>query len=540
MTKYIFITGGVVSSLGKGITAASLGQLLKARGLKVTIQKLDPYINMDPGTMSPYQHGEVFVTEDGAETDLDLGHYERFMDINLNKYSNVTTGKIYWSVITKERKGDYLGGTVQVIPHITNEIKERIFRAGRETNADVVITEIGGTVGDIESLPFLEAIRQIKYDVGKQNVMYIHVTLVPYLGKAGEIKTKPTQHSVRELREIGIQPDAIVCRTEKPLSQEVKEKIGLFCNLDSNNVVQNMDAPSLYEVPLMLEKEGLGDMVCKRLELQCNAPDLTEWIHMVEKERNLQSEVRIALVGKYVELHDAYLSVAEALKHGGIANDVKVEIDWIHSQDVTADNAEKYLKDADGVLVPGGFGDRGIEGKIAAIRYARENKIPFFGICLGMQLAVVEFARHVAGLKDAHSSELNPHTPYPVIDLMPEQKDIEDMGGTMRLGVYPCKIYDGTKAEAAYGEDLIYERHRHRYEFNNQFRDVLTEKGLVISGISPDERLVEMIELPDHPWFVAGQFHPEFKSRPTRPHPLFRDFVKAARERKNMAGMENR
>ncbi|KXG76221.1 CTP synthase [Thermotalea metallivorans] len=540
MTKYIFITGGVVSSLGKGITAASLGQLLKARGLKVTIQKLDPYINMDPGTMSPYQHGEVFVTEDGAETDLDLGHYERFMDINLNKYSNVTTGKIYWSVITKERKGDYLGGTVQVIPHITNEIKERIFRAGRETNADVVITEIGGTVGDIESLPFLEAIRQIKYDVGKQNVMYIHVTLVPYLGKAGEIKTKPTQHSVRELREIGIQPDAIVCRTEKPLSQEVKEKIGLFCNLDSNSVVQNMDASSLYEVPLMLEKEGLGDMVCKRLELQCSGPDLTEWTHMVEKERNLKSEVRIALVGKYVELHDAYLSVAEALKHGGIANDVKVEIDWIHSQDVTPENVEEYLQSADGVLVPGGFGDRGIEGKIAAIRHARENKIPFFGICLGMQLAVVEFARHVAGLKDAHSSELDPHTPYPVIDLMPDQKDIEDMGGTMRLGVYPCKIYDGTKAEAAYGEDLIYERHRHRYEFNNQFRDVLTEKGLVISGISPDERLVEIIELPHHPWFVAGQFHPEFKSRPTRPHPLFRDFVKAARERKSMAGMENR
>ncbi|MBB6215597.1 CTP synthase [Anaerosolibacter carboniphilus] len=533
MTKYIFITGGVVSSLGKGITAASLGQLLKARGLKVTIQKLDPYINMDPGTMSPYQHGEVFVTDDGAETDLDLGHYERFMDINLNKYSNVTTGKIYWSVITKERKGDYLGGTVQVIPHITNEIKERIFRAGRETNADVVITEIGGTVGDIESLPFLEAIRQIKYDIGKQNVMYIHVTLVPYLGKAGEIKTKPTQHSVKELREIGIQPDAIVCRTEKALSADVKEKIGLFCNLDSNNVVQNMDADSLYEVPLMLEKEGLANMVCQRLELKCAAPDLTEWVSVVEKERNLKSEVKIALVGKYVELHDAYLSVAEALKHAGIANGAKVEIDWVHSQDVTPENVADYLKDAYGVLVPGGFGDRGIEGKIAAIRYARENKVPFLGICLGMQLAVVEFARNVAGLTDAHSSELNPQTPYPVIDLMPDQKDIEDMGGTMRLGIYPCKIYDDTKAEAAYGEDLIYERHRHRYEFNNQFRDILTAKGLVISGISPDERLVEIVELPEHPWFMAGQFHPEFKSRPTRSHPMFREFVKASLENKS-------
>ncbi|MTI53298.1 CTP synthase [Geosporobacter ferrireducens] len=532
MTKYIFITGGVVSSLGKGITAASLGQLLKSRGLKVTIQKFDPYINIDPGTMSPYQHGEVFVTDDGAETDLDLGHYERFIDTNLNKYSNVTTGKIYWSVISKERKGDYLGGTVQVIPHITNEIKERVYRVGRETNADVVITEIGGTVGDIESLPFLEAIRQIKYDIGKQNVMYIHVTLVPFLGKAGEIKTKPTQHSVKELREIGIQPDAIVCRTEKPLSDEVKEKIGLFCNLDSNNVVQNMDAESLYEVPLMLEKEGLADMVCERLEIQCGPVDLTEWIETVEKERNAKDTVKIALVGKYVELHDAYLSVAEALKHAGIANGVKVDIDWVHSEDVTEENVAEYLKNAEGILIPGGFGDRGIDGKIAAIRYARVNKIPMFGICLGMQLAVVEFARNVAGLKGAHSSELNPDTPYPVIDLMPDQKDIENMGGTMRLGIYPCKIYNGTKAEDAYGEDLIYERHRHRYEVNNQFRDQLQAAGLIISGISPDERLVEIVELPDHPWFVAGQFHPEFKSRPTRPHPLFRNFIKASYENK--------
>ena len=532
MAKYIFITGGVVSSLGKGITAASLGQLLKSRGLKVTIQKFDPYINVDPGTMSPYQHGEVFVTDDGAETDLDLGHYERFIDTNLNKYSNVTTGKIYGSVIAKERKGDYLGGTVQVIPHITNEIKERVYRVGRETNADVVITEIGGTVGDIESLPFLEAIRQIKYDIGRQNVMYIHVTLVPYLGKAGEIKTKPTQHSVKELREIGIQPDAIVCRTEKPLSNEVKEKIGLFCNLDSNNVVQNMDAESLYEVPLMLEKEGLADMVCERLELKCGPVDLTEWINIVERERNAKDTVKIALVGKYVELHDAYLSVAEALKHAGIANEVKVDIDWVHSEDVTEENVETYLKDAEGILIPGGFGDRGIDGKIAAIHYARVNKIPMFGICLGMQLAVVEFARNVAGLKDAHSSELDPNTPYPVIDLMPDQKDIENMGGTMRLGIYPCKVYDGTKAEAAYGEDLIYERHRHRYEVSNQFRDQLQAAGLVISGISPDERLVEIVELPDHPWFVAGQFHPEFKSRPTRPHPLFREFIKASYENK--------
>lgn len=530
MTKYIFVTGGVVSSLGKGITAASLGQLLKARGLKVTIQKFDPYINIDPGTMSPYQHGEVFVTEDGAETDLDLGHYERFIDINLGKYSNVTTGKIYWSVITKERKGEYLGGTVQVIPHITNEIKSRVLRAGNQTNADVVITEIGGTVGDIESQPFLEAIRQIKYDIGKENVMYIHLTLLPYLGKAGEVKTKPTQHSVRELREIGIQPDAIVCRAEIPMSEEVKDKISLFCNVDKGNVIQNMDVETIYEVPLMLEKEGLAEIACKRLSLNCKPADLTEWKTMVEKEKNLKNTVKIALVGKYVELHDAYLSVAESLKHAGIGNDAKVEIDWVQSEEITKENASERLKDADGILIPGGFGDRGVEGKIVAISYARENKVPLLGICLGMQLVVVEFARNVLGLTDAHSSELNPDSPYPVIDLMPEQKDIEDMGGTMRLGVYPCKVYDGTLAEKAYEEDLIYERHRHRYEFNNQFRDQLTKAGLVISGISPDERLVEIVEIKDHPWFVAGQFHPEFKSRPTRPHPLFRDFVKASIE----------
>ncbi|WP_432406892.1 CTP synthase [Wukongibacter sp. M2B1] len=527
-TKYIFITGGVVSSLGKGITAASLGQLLKARGLKVTIQKFDPYINVDPGTMSPYQHGEVFVTDDGAETDLDLGHYERFIDINLNKYSNVTTGKIYWSVLNKERKGDYLGATVQVIPHITNEIKDRVFRVSRESNPDVVITEIGGTVGDIESLPFLEAIRQIKYEVGKENIMYIHLTLIPYLGKAGELKTKPTQHSVKQLREIGIQPDVIVCRTEKEISDEIKDKIGLFCNLDPNNVVQNLDASSLYEVPLLLEKEGLPEIVCNRLDLGCGEPDLTEWQKIVDREMNPKAKVKIALVGKYVELKDAYLSVAEALKHAGIASEAQVEIDWVHSEYLNEENVDEILKDVDGVLVPGGFGDRGVEGKITATKYARENKIPFLGICLGMQLAVVEFARNVVGLKDAHSSELDPETTNPVIDLMPDQKDIEDMGGTMRLGIYPCKIYEETKAHGAYGEDLIYERHRHRYEFNNYFRDILKEKGLIISGISPDERLVEIVELKDHPWFVAGQFHPEFKSRPTRPHPLFKDFVKAA------------
>jgi CTP synthase len=530
MPKYIFITGGVVSSLGKGITAASLGQLLKSRGLKLTMQKFDPYINIDPGTMSPYQHGEVFVTEDGAETDLDLGHYERFIDTNLNKYSNVTTGKIYWSVITKERKGEYRGGTVQVIPHITNEIKERIVIAGKQGGADVVITEIGGTVGDIESQPFLEAIRQLKYDVGKENVMYIHVTLVPFLGKAGEIKTKPTQHSVRELREIGIQPDALVCRTEKPLTQEIKDKIALFCNLDSSNVVENMDVDSIYELPLILEEQGLADMVCNKLHLNCKEPDLTEWKEIVNKEKNLKHQVKIALVGKYVELQDAYLSVAEALKHAGIANDTKVKIRWISSEDLTEQSSGSYLKDVDGILVPGGFGDRGIEGKIEAIRYARQNKIPFLGICLGMQLAVVEFARNVIGLKEAHSSEFNADTPYPVIDLMPDQEEAKNKGDTMRLGVYPCKLLEGTKAEKAYGKDLIYERHRHLYEINNQFKEQLIDRGLIASGISPDERLIEIIELSDHPWFVGVQFQPEFKSRPTRSHPIFREFIKASLE----------
>ncbi|MBA1336034.1 MAG: CTP synthase [Firmicutes bacterium] len=531
-TKYIFITGGVVSSLGKGITAASLGCLLKNRGLKVSIQKFDPYINVDPGTMSPYQHGEVFVTEDGAETDLDLGHYERFIDVNLTQNSSITTGKIYWSVITKERRGDYLGGTVQVIPHITNEIKGRIQRVAKDGSFDVVITEIGGTVGDIESLPFLEAIRQLKHDVGRDNVLYVHVTLVPYLGRAGELKTKPTQHSVKELRSIGIQPDIIVCRSEKPITKDIKDKIALFCNVEAEAVVQNIDADTIYDVPLLLEKEGLDDLVVDMLKLKCGELDLTEWRSIVHKIKNPKHKVRIALVGKYVELHDAYLSVAEALCHGSIANEAKLEIKWIHSAQVTGENVEELLKDADGILVPGGFGDRGIDGKIAAIRYARENKIPLLGICLGMQLTVVEFARNVAGLKGAHSSELDPGTDHPVIDLMPEQKEIEDLGGTMRLGLYPCRMDKSTKSYEAYGEEIIYERHRHRYEFNNEYRDILTSKGLIISGLSPDERLVEMIELEGHPWLVGCQFHPEFKSRPNRPHPLFRDLIKAALENK--------
>lgn len=529
-TKYIFVTGGVVSSLGKGITAASLGRLLKNRGLKVSVQKFDPYINIDPGTMSPYQHGEVFVTDDGAETDLDLGHYERFIDENLSKNSNVTTGKIYWSVITKERKGDYLGGTVQVIPHITNEIKQRVYRVAKESNVDVVITEIGGTVGDIESLPFLEAIRQIKYEVGRENVCFIHVTLVPYLGKAGELKTKPTQHSVKELRSIGIQPDIIVCRTEKPLSKELKDKIGLFCNVDGSSVIQNLDAENIYQVPLLLKGEGLDNAVVKKLNLDCKECDMSEWEALVKSIKNLKDKVTIALVGKYVELHDAYMSVVEALKHGGFANNCDVEIKWVNACDVTADSVNVLLKDVDGILVPGGFGDRGIEGKILAAGFARENKIPFFGICLGMQCAVIEFARNVAGLKGAHSSEIDPDTPYPVIDLMPEQRDIDEKGGTMRLGLYPCKLKEGSLAYECYKESLVYERHRHRYELNNQFREELTSNGMVMSGTSPNERLVEIIELPDHPWFIGVQFHPEFKSRPNRSHALFRGFIGASLE----------
>jgi len=529
-TKYIFITGGVVSSLGKGITAASLGRLLKSRGLKVSLQKMDPYLNVDPGTMSPYQHGEVFVTDDGAETDLDLGHYERFTDTNLTKNSNVTTGKIYWTVISKERKGDYLGGTVQVIPHITNEIKSRIYRVADESSPDVVITEIGGTVGDIESLPFLEAIRQIRYEVDRKNVLFIHVTLVPYLSKAGELKTKPTQHSVKELRSIGIQPDIIVCRTEKPISREMKDKIGLFCNVDGDSVVQNLDAENLYEVPLLLHNEGLDSLVIKKLSLKCGEAELSEWTEMVNKIKSLKNKVTIALVGKYVELHDAYMSVAEALKHAGIANDSEIEIKWVHSGDIQESNVKEYLDGVDGVLVPGGFGNRGIEGKILVARYARENGIPYFGICLGMQVAVIEYARNVVGLEAAHSTELDENTPYGVIHLMPEQEGIDEKGGTMRLGLYPCKVAESTKAFEAYGEDLVFERHRHRYEFNNHFRDKMTDRGMILSGLSPDERLVEIVELKDHPWYLGCQFHPEFKSRPNRPQPLFREFIKAALE----------
>lgn len=527
-TKYIFITGGVTSSLGKGITAASLGRLLKSRGLKVSIQKFDPYINVDPGTMSPYQHGEVFVTDDGAETDLDLGHYERFIDENLSKNSNVTTGKIYWSVIQKERKGEYLGGTVQVIPHITNEIKQRVYRVAKEKDIDVVITEIGGTVGDIESLPFLEAIRQIKYEVGIENVCFIHVTLVPYLGKAGELKTKPTQHSVRDLRSIGIQPDIIVCRSEKPLSTELKDKIGLFCNIDGESVIQNIDAETIYEVPLLLHDEGLDELVVKKLEIDCPDAGLDEWKSLVGKLNNLKGEVTISLVGKYVELHDAYLSVVESLYHGGIANNCTVNINWVNACDLTEENYKKVLENSDGILVPGGFGDRGIEGKILSIKYARESNIPMLGICLGMQCAVIEYARNVLGLKGANSSEIDPETKYPVIDLMPEQRDIDEKGGTMRLGLYPCKLKENTYASAAYNEEVIYERHRHRYEFNNEFRSQINSKGMVLSGTSPDDRLVEIVEIPSHRWFVGVQFHPEFKSRPNRPHPLFRDFIKAS------------
>ncbi len=525
MTKYIFVTGGVVSGLGKGITAASLGRLLKNRGLSVTIQKFDPYINVDPGTMSPYQHGEVYVTEDGAETDLDLGHYERFIDINLTQDNNVTSGRVYYSVINKERRGDYLGGTVQVIPHITNEIKESVMRAGH-ADVDVVITEIGGTVGDIESLPFLEAIRQMRSDLGRENVMYIHVTLIPFMRIGGEVKTKPTQHSVAQLRSIGINPQVIVCRTEVPLSDDVKKKIALFCDTDA--VIEALDAETLYDLPLMLQEQGLDDYVVRYLGLTCPKADMEEWSTMVARIKGLKSTVKIALVGKYVALHDAYLSVAEALFHAGVFNGVKVDIMWVASEDVTKDNVSELLGDADGILVPGGFGDRGIEGKIYTIQYARENNIPFFGVCLGMQMAVVEYARHVLGWKDAHTSEINGLTSHPVIDLLPEQKSIEHKGGTMRLGKYLCAVKDDTKAFAAYGTKEVAERHRHRYEFNNVYREAMEAAGLIVSGTSPDGRLVEMVEIRDHTWFVGVQFHPEFTSRPNRPQPLFRDFVGAA------------
>lgn len=532
-TKYIFVTGGVVSSLGKGITAASLGRLLKSRGYRVTIQKFDPYINIDPGTMSPYQHGEVFVTDDGAETDLDLGHYERFIDINLSKNSNTTTGKIYQSVINKERRGDYLGGTVQVIPHITNEIKERVFRVGQQDNADFVITEIGGTVGDIESLPFLEAIRQVKKDVGKNDVLYIHVTLVPYISAAGELKTKPTQHSVKELRSIGISPDIIVCRSEKPISKEMREKMAMFCDVDPDAVIQNLTARSIYEVPMLMEEQGLDTIVLRKLEMEDKPKDMQGWHDMVARIlKKYDKKVTIAVVGKYVALQDAYISITESLRHAAVANEAELDIHWVNAEEIEADDTDmaKVMAGVDGILVPGGFGNRGIEGKIKAIQYAREHKIPFFGICLGMQCAVIEFARHVCGMADANSSEFNPNSTHPVIDLMPEQIDVEDLGGTMRLGLYPCKVYPDTLTSKAYNAELIYERHRHRYEFNNAFREEIVGKGLVLSGTLPNGRLVEIVELPEseHPWFLGAQFHPEFKSRPTNPHPLFREFVGAA------------
>ncbi len=534
--KYVFVTGGVVSGLGKGITAASLGRLLKARGYHVTMQKFDPYINIDPGTMNPIQHGEVFVTDDGAETDLDLGHYERFIDESLSKHSNVTTGKIYWSVLSKERRGDFGGGTVQVIPHITNEIKGRFYRddtANKTT--DIAIIEVGGTVGDIESQPFLEAIRQFQHDVGPENVVLIHVTLIPYLKASGEMKTKPTQASVKELQGMGIQPNIIVCRTEHPLDHGIRDKIALFCNVPSSHVIQNLDVDTLYEAPLAMEHEHLADIACKCLKLPCPSPNLKDWEEMVYALKNPEREVTVALVGKYTQLHDAYISVVESLKHGAVAHKASVNIKWIPSEEVTLNNMHELLSDVDGILVPGGFGKRGIDGMIHAIQYAREHKVPFLGLCLGMQLAIVEFARHVIGLHDAHSVELNPGTNYPVIHLMPDQDGIEDIGGTLRLGSYPCVLHKESKAFELYGNSLIHERHRHRYEVNNYYREELIHSGMRLSGISPDGRIVEMIELSDHPWFLATQAHPEFKSRPNRPHPLFKGFIGAAIEHQTVS-----
>lgn len=528
MAKFIFVTGGVVSGLGKGITAASVGRLLKSRGCTVTILKFDPYVNVDAGTMSPLQHGEVFVTDDGAETDLDLGHYERFIDVNLSRHNNVTTGQVYNSVITKERRGDFLGGTVQVIPHVTNEIKERIHRVARESRSDVVIAEIGGTVGDIESLPYLEAIRQFKSDVGRDDVIYAHVTLVPFLEMSGEQKTKPTQHSVRELRGIGIQPDIIICRTERPMSRDMRDKIALFCDTEKDAVIENLDASSIYEVPLLLEAEGLGDLVTRRLRLGCRSPDLSEWQEVVKKIKNPKRTVRIAIVGKYVALHDAYLSVVEALRHGGIANEAEVDVEWIHSEIIEREAPDRHLADVDGVLVPGAFGYRGIEGKIQAVQYTRERGVPTLGLCMGLQCMVIELARNVMGAPGANSTEFEVDTPYPVIDLMPEQKMIESMGGTMRLGAYPCKITRGSLCERIYGQDLISERHRHRFEVNNAYRGDLESHGLLPVGVWPIGDLVEMVELKGHPFFVGTQFHPELKSRPNRPHPLFRAFVQAS------------
>lgn len=533
MKKYIFVTGGVVSGLGKGITAASLGRLLKARGLKVAAQKLDPYINVDPGTMSPYQHGEVYVTEDGAETDLDLGHYERFIDENLNKFSNLTTGKVFWNVLNKERRGEYLGSTVQIIPHITNEIKDFIYKVGRETDADIVITEIGGTIGDIESQPFIEAVRQVSLEVGRENSLFIHVTLVPFLSGSDEHKSKPTQHSVKELQGMGINPDILILRCDEPIEKNIFKKLSLFCNVKEECVIENITLPVLYEAPLMLEKSNFSEVVCKRLGIDAGKPDLTEWEHMVDKIKNLHQEVNIAIVGKYVALHDAYLSVAEALRHAGYWSGAKVNVLWVDSETIAEDNVKEVLKNADGILVPGGFGNRGIEGKIITAKYARENNVPYLGICLGMQTAVIEFARNVCGLTDADSGEFDSYSKHKVIDFLPDQNDNVNKGGTLRLGAYPCKVKKGTKLYECYDKEEIFERHRHRYEFNNEYRDIITEKGLTIGGTSPDGYIVETIENPSCDFFVGVQFHPEFKSRPNKPHPLFLGLVKHSLKRKN-------
>ena len=535
MTKYIFVTGGVVSGLGKGITAASLGRLLKARGLKVAAQKLDPYINVDPGTMSPYQHGEVYVTEDGAETDLDLGHYERFIDEDLNRFSNLTTGKVYWNVLNKERRGEYLGETVQVIPHITNEIKSFIYSVGHKTNADVVITEIGGTAGDIESQPFLEAIRQVSLEVGRENSLFIHVTLVPYLKSSGEHKSKPTQHSVKEMQGMGISPDIIVLRCDEPIDRSIFQKIALFCNVKPDCVIENRTIPVLYEAPLMLEKNHFSDIVCRELHIEAPAPDMSEWVRMVEKIHNRTKTVRIGLVGKYVKLHDAYLSVAEALRHAGYEHGACVEIDWIDSERITAENAAAVLAGCDGILVPGGFGNRGIEGMVLAAQYARENNVPYLGICLGMQIAVIEYARHVCGIEDANSGEFDEVGQNKVIDFMPDQSSKINMGGTLRLGSYPCEIAPDSQMARCYGAAHIDERHRHRYEFNNDYRAVLSEAGLRVSGTSPDGRIVETVEVPENDFFIGVQFHPEFKSRPNKAHPLFLGFVGASLAKREKA-----
>jgi CTP synthase len=528
MSKFVFVTGGVVSSIGKGIVAASLGRLLKSRDYSVSILKLDPYINVDPGTLSPFQHGEVFVTQDGAETDLDLGHYERFTDTSMSRLNSVTTGSIYQAVINKERRGEYQGSTVQVIPHITNEIKERIHRVAKNTNPDVVITEIGGTVGDIESLPFLEAIRQFRKDVGRQNVVYMHVTLIPWIPAAGEMKTKPTQHSVKELRSIGIQPDILVCRCDRPLSFGMKQKLSEFCNVPEECVITAQDAKSIYEVPLMMEQEGLAEQSINLLQLEPRQPDLTQWQTLVKRLYSPNHKIDIALVGKYVRLNDAYLSVVEALRHAAISIGGDLNLHWINSEDLESGNLENYLKNINGILVPGGFGIRGVDGKIAAIEYAKHHKIPFLGLCLGMQCAVIEWARHTAQLEDANSAEFDPDTTNPVINLLPEQQDVVDLGGTMRLGLYPCRVNPDTLAFKLYQKEVIYERHRHRYEFNNAYRNLFLESGYAVSGTSPDGRLVEMIELPNHPFFIACQFHPEFQSRPSAPHPLFQGFIQAA------------